>query len=128
MIALLIFLGFIGLMVWAFYADRKNDKKDYAKRKEEQVAWMAEQAKSPKFKVVVTTKAGKTYETAAFEPESEIEYWFGGWHLETKSSKLLAHSRIEGSIKAARYFHEAENLFIPMCEIETFQAVQDGTS
>ena len=125
MIALLIFLGLLGFMVWAIRSDNRDTNRRHAELQATGEAWLKEHLALPRYRVKVLTKARNAYYSKDFEPSFKLEYWFQGWHLDTHSSLGQAERMIEGSIKSDRYYHREGNLFIPMCEIESLQAVAE---
>ncbi len=122
MIALFVLLGFIGLCVYAFIADKRDDRKRHENCKYESIGWLYQQFQLPKFYVHVLTKTGKVYITEPFEPTSKVEYWYRGWHVVNFDSLTQAKDRIERSISTGRFYNQSTETFIPLCEIEYMQA------
>lgn len=118
-------LLFVGLVVFGCIADTKADKKEKEENESAAKKWLQEQLEQPPFKVVVTTKAGKIYESEFFKPKYEIVMWFR-WDYFSYTSKQLAQDKIENSFKNARYFHENTETYIPMCDVEHIKPVQAG--
>ena len=120
MIALVFILGLIGLVVWAFKADAAAARRKHA----EADVWLAEQRALPRAKVVLKTKSGSIYECPMFEPSVDVKPWIHGLFVFKRSSFHPAESKVEKSFRAEHYYHEAEELYIPMCEIEEIRVVK----
>lgn len=122
MIALILILSFAALFVWAIVSDCRKDKRDQLKLEQDSKNWLEEQNKLPKYLIRVLTKTGKIYESEVMEPTSEVKaslrYYISYW-----TSLHKAYFLIEESIKFGRYCHAEENLFIPLCEIESLSAL-----
>lgn len=123
MSGLIVFVLFVGLVVFGIIADNKSDKKEKAKNEEDADTWLNLELKQPRYKVVVVTKNAKTYESAPFTPYYEIIHFFH-WTFWNYPSKNLAKDKIEKSFKAGRYFYEQTDTYIPMCDIETINVVE----
>lgn len=80
--------------------------------------WQEEQERAPRYKVRVTTKAGKVYESPPLEPYHEVT-----WRLRSFASIVQADLLIEESIKCGWFHHRVSNTYVPVCELESLQAV-----
>ena len=120
MVTLLIFLSFPALGVWAWIADSRKDKREWAKLEKQAREWLEEQNKLPKYRVKVLTKGGKEYFSDPFDPATDIHLYFRELYKFTSLEK--ARESIELDIRGKYFYYPKDNLYVPMCEVEEMKA------
>lgn len=118
-------LSLLFLPIWAITSDRGNDRKAFAEINAENEKWIEEQKTLPKYRVLVITKSGEKYYYKSFEPQSSVDSFLGRYSIIKSTSLEMARGLIENCIKFGRYYHPETNLYIPLCEIESFRAIEE---
>jgi hypothetical protein len=124
MVALIVLLLFVGLCIWGFFSDRRQFRREEAECKQRRQAFLADQSKIPKSRVVVTTKGGKVFKSGLFEPTAEIHYVFHH-SVDYVTSSNWAQIEIEVTFRRGYYYDYINLQYIPVCEIEEMKVVQE---
>jgi hypothetical protein len=125
MIPLILLMSIPLLFILAVCADLRGSRADDVKSAAEAAAQLEKERKKPRYQVHVITKSGLVYRSPFIEPAVERYNWIRGWTIDTYSSESLAKRLIEASFKSGRYHHEANETFVPVCEIELMHLVAE---
>lgn len=121
-ITLSILLACIGIF-WGYWADKSESRKEMANLIQEQKDWMVGQNLQSRYRIRVETNGGIGYTSSPFEPTCEVD-WMGEYYLNRDSSKCKAERAIENSIRLGRYVHADTGIYVPLCEIKSFEVVK----
>jgi hypothetical protein len=109
-------LGLVAVIVGIVVLANVKEKKDKKIQEEKLRVWLETESTKPKYKLSILTKSGKIYESKVFQPIGEVTHW-KRWYVSSWTS-------LNATFALNRYRDPENDLFIPVCDIETVRRIQ----